>query len=230
MVSSRSIRAAGPGRTGIYAGVEEMNRFPARLRREYGEFSDLFGIAPCAVLGMLSDAGLPVSCEGDVTGVVTMKLLQLLAGGGVPFFVDLIRCDAADNTGVVWHCGAAPASLCRAFSDTQYRLHMRVDGGDKKGLTNDFALKPGRVTVAKLDTDVDGTMRMLVATGTALDTEPFIRGNPLRIKFDDPVPSLVDLIMQKGFEHHYAVIHADVKAELLQFCEWTKIEPVMAGK
>lgn len=196
--------------------------------RCWPEFSDIFGIAPCAVLGMLSDNGFPTSCEGDVPGAVTMMILQKLAGGGIPFFVDLISYDEEANTGVVWHCGAAPVSLCRKFEETQYRLHMRVDGGDKKGVTNDFSLKAGRVTLAKLDQDVDGNYRMLIAPGTAIDTEPFLRGNPLTIKFDDSVPKLIDTILKKGFEHHYSVIHADVKAELLQLCEWMHIQPVVA--
>ena len=201
----------------------DLSTFAARC---WPEFSDLFGIAPCAVLGMLSDTGYITSCEGDVTGAVTMKLLEFLAGGGLPFFVDLIRCDAKTNTGVVWHCGAAPSGLARCFAETELRLHMRVDGGDRKGVTNDFSLKPGRVTLAKLDTDADGKPRMLIAPGTAIDTEPFIRGNPLEIRFDGKVPELVDTIMRKGFEHHYAVIHADVKDALVQFCEWMNIEVV----
>ncbi|UKI30999.1 MAG: hypothetical protein L6W00_24595 [Lentisphaeria bacterium] len=158
-----------------------------------------------------------------------MKLLQALAGGGIPFFVDLIQYDTQKNTGVIWHCGAAPKGLCRNFDETELRLHMRVDGGDKKGVTNDFSLKAGRVTVAKFDTDADGKMRMLIAPGTAIDTDPFLRGNPLTIHFDGAVPELIDTIMKKGFEHHYAVIHADVKQELLQFCEWFHIEPVVVG-
>ena len=196
--------------------------------RCWPELSDIFGIAPCAVIGMLSDNGFPTSCEGDVPGAVTMEILRLLAGGGTPIFVDLISYDDKSNSGVVWHCGAAPVSLCRKFEETQYRMHMRVDGGDKKGVTNDFSLKAGRVTMAKLDQDVDDNYRMLIAPGTAIDTEPFIRGNPLTVKFDDSVPKLINTIMKKGFEHHYAVIHADVKEELLQFCEWMNIEPVLA--
>ena len=196
--------------------------------RCWPEASDIFGIAPCAVIGMLNDNGIPASCEGDVPGALTMMILKALAGEGMPLFVDLISYDEKDNSGVVWHCGAAPTSLCRKFEETEYRLHFRVDGGDKKGVTNDFALKAGRVTVAKLDQDADGHYRMLIAPGTAVDTEPFIRGNPLRICFDMPVGKLIDTIMMKGFEHHYTVIHADLKDELLQFCSWMGIEPVMA--
>ena len=214
---------------GSFRKTAEKYQLSTYAVRCWPEFSDLFGIAPCAVLGMLSDTGFATSCEGDVTGAVTMKLLQALAGGGIPFFVDLIQYDTQKNTGVIWHCGAAPKGLCRNFDETELRLHMRVDGGDKKGVTNDFSLKAGRVTVAKFDTDADGKMRMLIAPGTAIDTEPFLRGNPLTIHFDGAVPELIDTIMKKGFEHHYAVIHADVKQELLQFCEWFHIGPVVVG-
>ena len=214
---------------GAFRSMARKYRLGEFAVRCWPEFSDLFGIAPCAVLGMLSDNGFPTSCEGDVPGAVTMAILKLLAGGGIPFFVDLISYDGTDNTGVVWHCGAAPKSLCRNFAETQLRLHMRVDGGDRKGVTNDFSLKAGRITLAKLDQSAEGHYRMLIAPGTALDTEPYLRGNPLRIRFDDPVPALIDTIMKKGFEHHYAVIHADVKRELIQFCEWMNIEIVTAG-
>jgi L-fucose isomerase-like protein len=191
--------------------------------RCWPEFSDIYGIAPCAVIGMLNDIGIPTSCEGDVLGAMTMQIQKNLAGGGWPFFVDLISTDIESNTGVVWHCGAAPISLCRNFADSRYRLHMRVDGGDKKGLTNDFSLKPGRITLAKLDESETG-YRMLIAGGEAIETEQLIRGNPLRIKFDGKVSNLVDTIMKNGFEHHYSVIHADIKQELISFCELMNIE------
>ena len=149
----------------------QLNGFAIRC---WPEFSDIYGIAPCAVIGMLNDAGFNASCEGDIPGAVTMRLQQALAAGAIPFFVDLISFDYNDNTGVVWHCGAAPASLCRRFDETVLRKHGRVDGGDKKGVTNDFSLKAGRITLAKLDETPDG-YRMLIAPGTALDTDKYIR-------------------------------------------------------
>lgn len=212
---------------GAFKAMTAKYHLEALAIRCWPELSDIFGIAPCAVIGMLNDCGIPASCEGDVPGAVTMAMLKALAGGGMPLFVDLISYDEKANTGVVWHCGAAPVSLCRKFEETEYRLHFRVDGGDKKGVTNDFSLKAGPVTLAKLDQDADGHFRMLIAGGEAIDTEPFIRGNPLTIRFAAPVKNLIDAIMLKGFEHHYTVIHADVRDELLQYCAWMGIEPVM---
>ena len=211
---------------GAFVAVAKKYRLTGYAVRCWPELSDIFGIAPCAVLGMLSNCGLGTSCEGDVNGAVTMKLLEYLANGGIAFFVDLISFDETDNTGVIWHCGAAPTKLCRDFKETTFRMHMRVDGGDKKGLTCDFPLKPGRVTIAKFDTDADGKNRMLIVPGEAVDTEAFLRGNPLRVRFDAPAQKVIDTVMDRGFEHHYSVIHADVVQPLKIFCKWLGIEVV----
>ncbi len=192
--------------------------------RCWPEWSDIFGIAPCSTLGMLNNDRLISSCEGDVLGAVLMAIEASLCGG-IPFFADLISFDQTANTAVLWHCGAAPSALCRAFEETVLNQHFRVDGGNKKGLTNEFSLKPGPITLAQLDEDGDG-YRMLIASGTALDTEPFIRGNPLTVRFDCSVERLVDTIMREGFKHHYAIIHADVAQELVEICRWLDIAPV----
>jgi len=212
---------------------QAFRRLAARYRldgfavRCWPELSDLYGIAPCSVIGLLNDAGFVASCEGDVRGAVLMAILKRL-GGATPFFVDLISFDESANAGVVWHCGAAPPSLCRRFEETVLRLHGRVDGGDKKGVTADFSLKPGRVTLAQLDETPSG-YRMLIAPGTALDTEPFLRGNPLRIAFDGRVNTLIEAIMKRGLAHHYAVVHADLKDALQAVCEAKGIEPMTIG-
>lgn len=193
--------------------------------RCWPEWSDIFGIAPCSTIGMLNNDRIPTSCEGDVLGAVLMKIQASLTGG-IPFFADLISFDYAQNTAVLWHCGAAPSAICRKFEETTLSQHFRVDGGNKKGLTNEFSLKPGPVTLAQLDEDGDG-YRMLIAKGTALDTEPFIRGNPLNVKFDCSIEKLIGTIMCEGFKHHYTMVHADIENELIELCRWLGIAPVV---
>ncbi len=193
--------------------------------RCWPEWSDIFGIAPCSTIGMLNNAKIPSSCEGDVLGAVLMAMEASLSGG-IPFFADLISFEYDQNTAVLWHCGAAPSAICRKFEETTLSQHFRVDGGNKKGLTNEFSLKAGPITLAQLDEDGDG-YRMLIAKGTALDTEPFIRGNPLNVKFDASVEKLVGTIMTEGFKHHYSIIHADIESELVELCRWLGITPVL---
>ncbi|MDD5699449.1 MAG: L-fucose/L-arabinose isomerase family protein [Victivallaceae bacterium] len=191
--------------------------------RCWPEWSDSYGIAPCAVIGILNNSGLIASCEGDVLGAVLMQAQASLAGC-CPFFADLISFDK--DSAVFWHCGAAPISLCRKFEDSEMRRHFRVDGGNKKGLVNEFPLKAGAITVAQLDEEGSG-YRMLIAKGKAVETEQMIRGNPLNVKFEFPVEKLIGTIMNEGFKHHYSLVHADIAEELLSVCNWHGIKPVI---
>jgi L-fucose isomerase-like protein len=193
--------------------------------RCWPDLPDFYGIAPCAILGMLNNCGLPTSCEGDVLGAVLMRIQESMSGK-IPFFADLISFDYEQNTAVLWHCGAAAVGLCDKFEDSILKQHFRVDGGDKKGLVNEFPLKPGRITLAQLDETEDG-YRMLIASGEALKTEIQLRGNPLDIRFDGSVQELIKTIIDGGFQHHYSVIHADIKDELLAFCEHLNIKTVV---
>ena len=61
------------------------------------------------------------------------------------------------------------------------------------------------------------------------DTEPFLRGNPLRIAFDGRVKTLVETIMKRGLAHHYVGVHADLKEALQALCEAKGIEPLVVG-
>ncbi|UKI31000.1 MAG: hypothetical protein L6W00_24600 [Lentisphaeria bacterium] len=49
---------------GSFRKTAEKYQLSTYAVRCWPEFSDLFGIAPCAVLGMLSDTGFATSCEG----------------------------------------------------------------------------------------------------------------------------------------------------------------------
>ncbi len=191
------------------------------------EFAQYYGIGVCAILGMLNDRSILSGCEGDVYGTVTMIMENELTGG-LPFFCDLISIDGAQNTGITWHCGAAPKGLRRPGADAKLRQHSIIDGGDKKGLTNEFPLKPGRVTLARVSEtrDNDG-YRMLITTGAAVETEQLLRGNPLRVQFDAPLPELARTLIYEGFEHHFAVIHGEIVEELHNICRLLDIEPVI---
>ena len=38
---------------------------------------------------------------------------------------------------------------------------------------------------------------------------------------------LVATIMNDGFKHHYALVHADIAAELRELCRWSNIRAVV---
>ena len=199
-------------------------RLDAFAIRCWPEFSDIYGIGVCALIGLLNEAGFVTGCEGDMIGTVTMKLGSLLVPGEKPFFCDLISFDEKANTGVVWHCGAAAPSLCRSGCEPRFCKHSIIDGGGVKGVSCEFPLKPGRVTLMRIGEDRDGGYRLFMAAGTALETEQLLRGTPLQVKFDEKVSDLIETIIDEGVEHHYALIHGDVTAELKLFAKWMGIK------
>ncbi|MFA6815788.1 MAG: hypothetical protein WCS73_05785 [Lentisphaeria bacterium] len=187
--------------------------------------SKLYGIAICSTIGHLNNREIVTACEGDVYGAVMMSIEKSLTNG-LPFFCDLIV--AEGSYGVTWHCGAAPARLCKPGFQPNLRLSSSIEGGGVKGVTNEFPLKPGRVTLARLGEKRDGDgFRMLIATGTGIDTDLFVRGNPLKIKFDAGCDKLRDVVIRQGWEHHYAMCYGDLVPDLVKLCDVLNIEPVV---
>lgn len=189
-------------------------RLDAWAVRCWPEFSDLYGIGVCHVLACLTDADLPAACEGDVYGAVAMLALRELSGCA-PFFCDLISFDAQGDTGLFWHCGAAPLSLCKPGCTPELRKHSIIDGGEKKGIANEFPLRGGPVTVMRISQTQDGGAYRILAIGAeGLETEQLLHGTPLRVRFRRPARELAQALVESGFEHHYVLCHGDIREEL----------------
>lgn len=174
---------------------------------------EMFGITLCSTIGHLNNHGTLAVCEGDVYAAVMLTAMRELSGE-MPFFCDLIKLDG--DHGVAWHCGAAPCSLCKAGFKPEIRRSSTVGGGGVKGCVCEFPLKPGRVTFARLGETRDGSdFRLLIATGEGLDTDLFVRGNPLKIRFDAGCDALRKELLDNGWEHHFSMAYGDLTEELL---------------
>ena len=183
---------------------------------------ELYGITACSTLGHLTAHGITTACEGDVYGATLMRIGEILSGEK-PLFCDIIKLDG--DYGVAWHCGAAPCQLCREGFRPQLRCSSTVAGGHVKGVVCEFPLKPGRVTLARLGETRDSSKyRMLVFTGTGIDTDLCVRGNPLKIKFDAGCDKVKDEILNGGWEHHWAMMYGDHTEALRDFCRNMEIE------
>lgn len=183
---------------------------------------DLYGITACSTIGHLNNHGLLTVCEGDVYAAVMLRLEKELSGQD-PFFCDMIVCEG--DHAVLWHCGAAPCSLRKEGFKSKLTNSSTVV---KCGVTHEFPLKAGRITLARLGETRDGSrFRMFIATGTGLDTDLFVRGNPLKVKFDAGCEKIRDVVFNHGFEHHFSMAYGDISKELLEYCRIMDIEPVL---
>lgn len=110
---------------------------------------------PCLAVGELADEGLPISCEGDINGAVTLAILNACAmGDSSQFFADLtIRHPENDNAELLWHCGPFPYSLKNPDSPARLQdMYQR------------WELKPGDITLCRFDS-IGGSYSLFAGEG-----------------------------------------------------------------
>ncbi len=200
-------------------GLAAKYRLDSLAVKCWPEFPDSYGVAACWSISRLNDDGLIASCEGDVYGAVTMLMENFLTGK-TPMFADFVAIDEEKNVGIGWHCGAAPTCLASEAHGLAVCKHPSVGGGGKTGVAFTFPVRGGApTTMARLGVGPEG-LRLFFAGGEAVDTGPILRGNPAGIRFDTPVRRLLKIILDEGMEHHYVIVHADIRPELRLMAKW----------
>jgi L-fucose isomerase-like protein len=184
------------------------------------EFFTEHQAAACGVLAALMENNLVAACEADVHGAVTMKLMHSLTKTP-PFLADLVAADFDKNTIVLWHCGNAAFSLAAEPSERTAGVHANR----KIGVTAQFPLKPGRVTLARLSYS-QGKYRLLVGTGEALESPLLFNGNTAEVRPDGTAKNLLDTVIYGGFEHHMVMIYGEVAAALSAWAEFNGMDVV----
>ncbi|MEL6233462.1 MAG: hypothetical protein AAFR46_03555 [Pseudomonadota bacterium] len=165
-----------------------------------------YGGAMCGPAAMLGEAGTPCACEADVYGALTQLALRAAAEAPV-FLTDLVDMDAADNTGVLWHCGQAPPSMAGAPAAATIHTNRRMP------LLLEFPLKPGRVTLARIS-QAQGVPKMVLAAGEMLDRPMAFTGTSGVIRFDAPVAQVMPRLIEAGLEHHMALAYGEHRPAL----------------
>ncbi|MBI5689073.1 MAG: hypothetical protein HZC55_03165 [Verrucomicrobia bacterium] len=177
--------------------------------RCWPEWVQEFGAAACSSLSFLTEIGLPAACESDVHGALSMFIARELADGAPPYLGDLVHVDEAANSVVFWHCGAGAFSLAHPATGARAGVHPN----NRTGLTLEFGLKPGPVTLCRLSC-VAGRYRLLILAGEAMDSPQRFQGTTVEVRLPAPAAALVEDLFQEGFEPHYALVHGDRVEEL----------------
>lgn len=183
-----------------------------------------FGGAVCTPHAMLTEDQVPGVCEADVLGAVTALVLRLL-GGSDPFIADLVDVDERDDTSVLWHCGVASTHLADPGEPPVGTVHPNR----KVALVNQFALRPGRVTVARVS-QCGGGLHLVVAGGEMLDRPRPYTGTCGTIRWDRPVRDIAATIFDRGVEHHLGVVYGDHLDVLVELARQWQIPVVRLGE
>lgn len=188
----------------------DAERLSALALRCWPEFPLQLGGCPCSALGRLASSGIATACEADVNGAATMLLMQALApAAGPTYLADVVRIDEAANTATFWHCGLAPVELAAEPEHPLQDLHCNRG----LGVAGNFALKPGRVTIARISHSRDG-YRLLLSGGEALPGPNRFKGNSVDVRLDTEAAGFIRTVVERGFEHHTVLAWAELRPEL----------------
>lgn len=169
-----------------------------------------FGVVPCAVMSMMSNALKPSACEADIAGVVGMYAMAL-ASGKPSALVDWNNNYADDpDKGVVFHCSNLPADF---FGDAEMSFQEIIAGS--VGKENTYGTVVGRVkagpfTYCRVSTDDQcGVIRAYLGEGELTDDPLDTFGGYGVVQIPD-FQGLLHYICANGYEHHVALNRARV--------------------
>jgi L-fucose isomerase-like protein len=173
--------------------------------RCWPEFPMSLGLCPCSALGRLAARGLATACEADVNGAATMLLLRALGAADV-YLADLVRVDEPANMVTFWHCGLAPVDLAAERREAKHDLHCNRG----IGVAGNFALRPGRVTVARVSWSGD-RYRLVLAGGEGVPAPNRFKGNSLDVRLDGDAGRAVRALIEAGIEHHTVLAWGELR-------------------
>ena len=175
------------GLAGFMADNLGARKFGVLANKCWPSFEREFKFVPCYVNGRLAGRGVPVACEVDIYGAVSEYMLQLATlspatlldvNNSVP--ADILpkksrKTELADLF-MGFHCGNT-CSACMANCKMNFQVIMNrlMEDGKPADITRgtlEGTIKPGPVTVFRLQSTPDCQVRGYVAEGEVMDVDP----------------------------------------------------------
>ena len=183
--------------------LQEEGAYNAFALRCWPEMFTKYGGAICAPASISTENKVPCACEADVYGAVTQLILQEVSGQPV-FLTDIVDIDVDDDTGVFWHCGQAPISMCNPKIKPTAAIHSNR----KMPLLFEFPLKEGIVTMMRISQSF-GEQKMVLSKGKMIDRPLPFTGTSGVINFDNDTKDVLNNVISYGLEHHIAITYGD---------------------
>ncbi|MBI4979290.1 MAG: fucose isomerase [Spirochaetes bacterium] len=189
-------------------------------------FEKYFGFVPCYVNSRLAGRGIPVSCEVDIYGTVSEYMATLATmfpatlldiNNTVPY--DLIKEAGITNYKPTdmfmgFHCGNT-ATSCMANYSMKYQLimHRLMEPGKDPDITRgtlEGTIKPGDVTVFRLQSTAGTELRSYIAEGEVLNVDPKSFGAIGIFAIKEMGRFYRHVLIEKNYPHHSAIAFAHV--------------------
>lgn len=182
----------------------DANNLTSIAIRCWPEFAATYGISPCAAMSVLQQEGKILTCEGDLLGSLSM-IAHSAIGAETPFLADFSQVNFQENFALLWHCGVAPCNLwdgkCIRSLDSYFA------GG--KGVTVDFVMKSGKLSLLRLDYAPPNEYRVFIQEAEVIPMNKDLKGTYAKVIFKDNVDIVLRKILDNGIAHHVSIVYGD---------------------
>ncbi|MCL2049812.1 MAG: fucose isomerase [Defluviitaleaceae bacterium] len=186
-------------------------------------FQTQFGMVPCYVNSRLTGRGIPVACETDIYGALSEYIITC-ATELPPTLLDINNTVPDDmylanqtlfgqyltsDLFMGFHCGNTPIKLLKN-PEMKHQLIMKrllepdTDPDITRG-TLEGALISGELTLFRLQSTADCTLRSYIAHGESIDIDPQTFGSVGVIAVPQMARFYRHVLVAKRFPHHAAV-------------------------
>jgi L-fucose isomerase len=182
---------------------------------------------------------VPMSCEADGDGALTMQILSLVSGGRPTLFGDLSYLDDENQVLYIPNCGA----LCSWYAaraarpdDNLAQIHLRPTFRPSAGATVYFKAAPGPMTLARLSRR-SGEYVMTIFSGDAVEPSPEKYDQFVKARGRHQLPTMFvqvnldfDQLVTEFGSNHISGVAGYYVEELIHFCELLDIPPIVLSR
>jgi L-fucose isomerase-like protein len=186
------------------------------------------GMVPCVGMALLIDRGIVVATEGDLSVSVAGLVVKELCDKPVHFWEHLMF-DEEKNWILGGHEGGcagfqmAKEGTRPKLRNTQYINFGKIPGAPYNGVLPEFITNPGPVNLLTFFKGENG-YEMRLARGESADTHPReVHFEHTIFEPNVPLRQYFRRIAGIGVCHHFALVHAEISAEIKRVAEILKI-------
>jgi L-fucose isomerase-like protein len=223
---------------------------------EYGVFANkcwpafekYFGFVPCYINSRLAGRGIPVSCEVDIYGALSeymatcateLPATLLDINNSVPrdmYEAARKRVGSHKPTDLFmgFHCGNTP-SVCMIGGALKYQfiMHRLMESGKEPDITRgtmEGRIKPGGITIFRLQSTADTMLRAYAAEGEVVDIDPQSFGSIGVFAIKEMGRFYRHVLIEKRFPHHTAVAFKPAGKPLFWAVRMLGVEEVYSNR
>ena len=151
---------------------------------------------------LLTARGIPAAGEGDLKTCLAMKIMDCLGAGGS--YTEFYAMDFLEHFVMMGHDG--PGHIAISDSRPILRALGLYHGKRGAGISVEFSVKHGPVTILGVTQTAEGKLKLLAAEGESLPGSRLNIGNTnSRLKFGLDPAAFMDAWCEQGPTHHVAL-------------------------